>query len=88
VDTFNLESSSEEEVVEDDFAEEMTKYQREKLSPVPNLVKKKTLIDVVMASQDVISMAERINLSTRKFLMFVADIVRAAGAKIDASTFA
>jgi hypothetical protein len=36
VDTFSLESSS-KEAVENDFAEEMIKYQKTKLSPVPNL---------------------------------------------------
>jgi hypothetical protein len=38
-DTLSFESSSEEQAVEDDFAEEMIKYQDEKLSPVPLLVK-------------------------------------------------
>jgi prolyl-tRNA editing enzyme YbaK/EbsC (Cys-tRNA(Pro) deacylase) len=51
VDTFSLESSSKEKVIEDGFAEEMTKYQKGKLSPVPYSVKKKTLIDVVMAER-------------------------------------
>jgi hypothetical protein len=46
-----------------------------------------TLIDVVMASRDVTSMAERTNLSIRKFLIFVAVIARATGETIDAIRF-
>jgi hypothetical protein len=44
VGTFSLESSSEEEAVEDGFVEEMTKCQGEKWSKgIPNSVKKRLL---------------------------------------------
>jgi hypothetical protein len=45
------------------------------------------LIDVILRSRDVISMADRINLSDRKILMLVAAIARAAGENIDDGTF-
>jgi hypothetical protein len=68
---------SEEEEIDEDFAEEMSKYHRQKLLPAgTNPLKERSLIDIIMGSRDVISMAERINLSTRKFLLFVASIAR------------
>jgi hypothetical protein len=77
--------SEEDDTADDDF--EISSYYKEKLSPGPKPAKEKSLIDLVMASRDVVSVAERINLSTRHFLLFVAAIARAAGEDLDASTF-
>jgi hypothetical protein len=62
-------SSEEDDTLDDDF--EISSYYKEKLSPGPKPAKEKSLIDLVMASRDVVSVAERLNLSTRIFLLFV-----------------
>jgi hypothetical protein len=69
----------------DDFAAELSQFQRQKISPDP--VPTESLVDVILRSRDIISMADRINLSDRKFLMLVAAIAKAAGENIDESTF-
>jgi hypothetical protein len=69
-------STDGEDDVYDDFAAELSKFHQQKLSAVPT--KSCNLIDVILRSRDVISMADKINLSGRKFLMLVVVITRAA----------
>jgi len=72
--------------VDDDFAADLSKFHRQKISTSSTPIKI-NLIDVILRSRDVISMADRINLSDRKLLMLVAAIARATGENIDDSTF-